>query len=166
MVACHYFSFDTESTGNLPCTDGPSDRLFCTMSSPKTGTVFIFHDWLDIPQEIRRCLADYAISKIQSGIINNVKMFGFIGIIVVGLVDSDTLFLLIDLESPSYGARKQFEVLYPKKNCWQKYPWDEMPYNLENKHLRPKSRKHVIQEVLTPYATLFDAATKRAKKLC
>ena len=83
------------------------------MSSPKTGMVFIFHDCLDIPQEIRRCLADYAIAKIQSGIINDVKLFGFIGIKVNSLVDSGTLFLRIDLES--FGAQKQLEILYPQQ---------------------------------------------------
>ena len=162
---CHFFSFDTESKGNLPRKDGLPDRLFCTMSGPKTGTILMFHDCLDIPDDIIALFKDYAIAKIQSGIANDVELFDNLGIDVYGLVDSGCLFLLIEPESAAYGAGRQLEVLYPGRNSHVPYPVWQMPEDLEREHLRPKCRRHVIQDVLTPYATLYTAAIRRAARL-
>ena len=58
VKACHFFSFDSESKGNLKPPDGTCNRLFCSMSCPKTGTTFLFHNALDIPKLIIKCLKD------------------------------------------------------------------------------------------------------------
>ena len=163
--ACHFFSFDTESQGNLKRNGRASDRLFCSMSCPQTAAVMIFHDCEDIPQEIRDILADYAIAKIQSGIGNDVKHFSKIGIPVRGVVDSGTLFLLINPDSVGYGAEKQLLHLYPRKKSHVPYPWQHMPAQLDNESLDFCSKKHVVQDVLTPYAVLFEAARIRAEEL-
>ena len=64
VKVCHFFSFDWESKGTLKRPGGgPSNRLFSSMSSPKTGTTFLFYDALDIPQPIIECLEDYAMPK-------------------------------------------------------------------------------------------------------
>ena len=41
-----------------------------------------------------------------------------------------------------------------------------MPKELENQHLKTASFKHVVQDVLTPYAVLFKAAIRCAEYLC
>ena len=97
LKACHFFSFDSESKGDLKCSEGTCNRLFSSMSCPKTGTTFSFYDSLDIPKPIVKCIEDYAIAKSQSGITNDVKLFKECARINVrGVVDSGTLFLMVD----------------------------------------------------------------------
>lgn len=64
VKACHFFSFDSESKGNLKRPDRTCNHLFCSMSCPKTGTTFLFRGALDIPKLIVKCLEEYAIAKI------------------------------------------------------------------------------------------------------
>ena len=111
VKACHFFSFDSESKGTLKRPDGTCSRLFSSMSCPKTGTTFLFYDALDIPKEIVKCLEDYAITKIQSGIANDVELFkDCANINMRGVVDSGTLFLMIKPKSDVTKQRLSFSM--------------------------------------------------------
>jgi hypothetical protein len=64
---CGFMSFDTEGGGNLPRKNGDTKddkRVFVAMSSPKTGSVFLFHCVNDVPNVLLKLLSDYAVAKI------------------------------------------------------------------------------------------------------
>ena len=78
-----FCSFDTEGNGQLPrkfAKNGAKNQLFVAISSPKTGTVFLFQCALDINMELKKVLADYSIAKIQSGIGGDVALLSDLGI--------------------------------------------------------------------------------------
>jgi hypothetical protein len=118
IKAYGFCSFDTEGAGKLP--NGPihaqrENRLFVSMSCPKTARVVFFHCALDIPESIKMLLADYAIAKIQSGVMGDVELLHQAGLEIRGIVDSGTLFLLLnpDRAEAGFGAKRQMQVLWP-----------------------------------------------------
>ena len=84
---------------------------------------------------------------------------------VRGVVYSETLFLMVDPQNTGYGAKAQLNKIYPKNTCHQEYTWWSMPKELDRQKLEKATFKHVVKDVLTPYAVLFQAAIHRAEYL-
>ena len=158
-----FCSFDTEGNGKLPRKFGDENRLFVAISSPKTGTILFFHDALDIGDVLKKVLADYTIAKIQSGIGGDVALMQDVGIDVRGVVDSGTLFLLLKPNSveSGFGAKHQVEAIWPGETVHVPYDWKKMNNAYRTQRLNDVSKRHVVQDVLTPYAVLFASAIKR-----
>jgi hypothetical protein len=72
-------SFDTEGGGNLPRKNGDDKCIFIAMSSPKTGSVILFHSMNDVPAILLKLLSDYGVAKIQSNIAADVKILNDAG---------------------------------------------------------------------------------------
>ena len=157
-----FCSFDTEGSGNFPGKQGP--RLVVTFSSPLTGTVMIFHDHRDVPSALRDILQDYAIAKLQSGIGSDITLMSTFGFDVRGLLDSGTLLLLINPRI-FFGAKHQLPEIYPDRPCHVPYHWKNMPIDFKKQDLTDETLRHVVQDVMTPFAVLFSAAIKRADYL-
>ena len=68
-------------------------------------------------------------------------------------------------DDDGYGAKAQLNRIYPKKTCHQKYTWWSMPGELDRQKLEKASFKYMVQDVLTLYAVLFQAAIHRAEYL-
>ena len=60
-----------------------------------THTVLQFDNAHNIPNSVRAVLAYYTVAKIQSTITGDVTILQELGIIVRGIVDSATLFMLV-----------------------------------------------------------------------
>jgi hypothetical protein len=161
-----FMSFDTEGAGKLPSrTSGNqnANRLFVALSSPRTATVFLFHDALDIPCVVLELLGDYSIAKIQSGVCGDVELMNQVGIDVRGVVDSGTLLLLVNPgpADEGFGAKIQIKTIWPDKDCHVPYEWKTFGKAFNAQNLTPRAKRHVVQDVLTPFALLFTAAIKR-----
>ena len=99
----------------------------------------------------------------QSGIGGDVGLMKAAGIDVRGVVDTGTLLLLLNprpIDAGS-GAKHQIEAVWPNRNCHVPYDWKTFRKAFEQQRLTPKARRHVVQDVLTPFAVLFAAVIKR-----
>jgi hypothetical protein len=159
-------SFDTEGGGNLPRKNGDTKddkRVFVAMSSPKTGSVFLFHCMNDVPKLLLKLLSDYAIAKIQSNIAADVKILDDAGYDVRGLVDSGVLYTFISpgTVEEGFGAKRQNQVLWPGSDHY--VPNEHWTFNnaYRRQKLTERARRHVVQDVILPYAILFEAACLR-----
>lgn len=167
VTSYHFLSFDTEGNGKLKKRNGHKSRLCTVFSSPVSGDVLLFHDTADISQPIHRLLKNYSIAKIQSGIATDIKLMSAAGIDIRGVVDSQVLFLFVAQDRPDNkcGAAAQLEEIYPGTGCVVDYDYRSMKPDFDNESLRLSTQRHVIQDVLTPYATLFQAAILQAETL-
>ena len=162
-----FMSFDTEGDGKLPSAPiHPrwDHRLFVALASPRTATVMFFHDARDIPGPLLELLSDYAIAKIQSGIGGDVELMRAAGIDVRGCVDSGTIYLLLKpgpVES-GFGAKHQVKAIWEDVDCHVPYYWKTFGPAFKTQRLTDTATRHVVQDVLTPFALLFAAAIKRA----
>ena len=159
-------SFDTEGGGGLPSKDRKEDtRVFIAMSSPKTGRVFLFHCMLDVPNSLVSLLADYTIAKIQSNIAADVKILNDIGYDVRGLVDSGVLYTFIvpGTIEEGFGAKRQNQVLWPGSTHFVPYEYRQFNTAYQRQKLTERARRHVIQDVILPYAILFEATCRRVE---
>jgi hypothetical protein len=159
-------SFDTEGGGNLPSNDSKIKevkRVFIAMSSPKTGSVLLFHCMNNVPTILLRLLSDYAVAKIQSNIAADVKILDNIGYDVRGLVDSGVLYTFISpgTVEEGFGAKKQNQVLWPGSNHYVPYEFWTFNHAYQRQKLTERARRHVVQDVILPYAILFEAACQR-----
>ena len=122
---CGFMSFDTEGGGSLPRKKSSTkeDRVFVAMSSPKTGSIFLFHCLDDVPDALLKLLSDYAIAKIQSNIAADVKILNDAGYDVRGLVDSGVLYTFISpgKVEEGFGAKRQNQVLWPGSDHYVPY---------------------------------------------
>jgi hypothetical protein len=162
--ACGFMSFDTEGGGSLPSNDKKEDnRVFIAMSSPKTGRVFLFHCLLDVPKSLLSLLSDYTIAKIQSNIAADVKILSDIGYDVRGLVDSGVLYTFIvpGTIEEGFGAKRQNQVLWPGSTHFVPYEYRTFNTAYQRQKLTERARRHVIQDVILPYAILFEATCRR-----
>ena len=108
---CGFMSFDTEGGGNLPSNISETKdtkRIFIAMSSPKTGSVLLFHCMNDVPKILLGLLSDYAVAKIQSNIAADMKILDDAGYDVRGLIDSGVLYTFISpgTVEDGFGAKK------------------------------------------------------------
>ena len=162
---CGFMSFDTEGGGSLQSKDNKKEsrRVFIAMSSPKTGQVLLFHCLHDVPKTLLSLLADYAIAKIQSNIAADVKILDDLGYNVRGLVDSGVLYTFIvpGTIEDGFGAKKQNQVLWPGSTHY--VPYEHWTFNAayQRQKLTERARRHVVQDVILPYAILFEAACQR-----
>jgi hypothetical protein len=162
---CGFMSFDTEGGGTLPSKEKKKreNREFMAMSSPKTGCIFLFHCVCDVPQTVLKLVADYAVAKIQLNIAADVKILGDLGYNVRGLVDSGVLYIFIlpGTVEDGFGAKKQNQVLWPGSTHYVPYKYQHMNRAYQNQKLTARAKRHVIQDVILPYAILFEAACRR-----
>jgi hypothetical protein len=162
---CGFMSFDTEGGGGLPASGKQDTRVFIAMSSPKTGMVLLFHCVLSVPEILLKLLADYSVAKIQSNIAADVKILDDIGFDVRGLVDSGVLYTFIvpGTIEEGFGAKKQNQVLWPGSTHFVPYDYRTMNTAYQRQKLTEKARRHVIQDVILPYAILFEAVCRRVE---
>jgi hypothetical protein len=162
---CGFMSFDTEGGGNLPSKDKFKEdkRVFVAMSSPKTGCVLLFHCLNDVLKILLNLLSDYAMAKIQSNIAADVKILDDAGYDVRGLVDSGVLYTFVvpDTIEEGFGAKKQNQVLWPGSKHFVPYEYWTFNSAYQRQKLTERARRHVIQDVILPYAILFDAVCQR-----
>jgi hypothetical protein len=165
VCTCGFMSFDTEGGGNLPSMDKTKEdkRVFIAMSSPKTGRVLLFHCLNDVPKLLLCLLSDYAVAKIQSNIAADVKILKDIGYDVRGLVDSGVLYTFIvpGTVEDGFGAKKQNQVLWPGSTHYVPYEYWTFNTAYQRQKLTERARRHIIQDVILPYAILFEAACQR-----
>ena len=164
--ACGFMSFDTEGGGGLPSNDRKEDtRVFIAMSSPRTGRVFLFHCMFDVPKSLVSLLADYTVAKIQSNIAADVKILNDIGYDVRGLVDSGVLYTFIvpGTIEEGFGAKRQNQVLWPGSTHFVPYEYRQFNTAYQRQKLTERARRHVIQDVILPYAILFEATCRRVE---
>ena len=161
---CGFMSFDTEGGGNLPSMDKTKEdrRVFIAMSSPKTGRVLLFHCLNDVPRILLNLLSDYAVAKIQSNIAADVKILDDIGYDVRGLVDSGVLYTFIvpGTVEDGFGAKRQNQVLWPGSTHFVPYEFWTFNTAYQRQKLTERARRHVIQDVILPYAILFEATCR------
>ena len=165
-----FVSFDTEGQGTLLSHTGKNDRLFVAYSSPKSAMVMFVHDARDTPEAIRKVLADYTVAKLQSGIAGDVELMEAAGIPVRGLVDTGTLFMLVKPGpvGTKFGAEAQIAQLWPDtKGVKHHNPYDYRTFAkcFETQKISMKAGRHVLQDILTPFATLFLATKLQAEHL-
>lgn len=167
VTAVKFMSFDTEGSGKLPRKSGKNDRLFVALSCPKSAVVLLFHDADNIPQSLRLILLDFTIAKIQSGIGGDVDLMKQAGIDVRGVVDSGTLYMLVKPGpiDAGFGAGHQIDAIWPAKNCHQPYDYRAFGPAFNKQKLTTRTVRHVVQDVMTPFATLFKAAILQAEHL-
>jgi hypothetical protein len=162
---CGFMSFDTEGGGNLPSMDKTKEdrRAFIAMSSPKTGRVLLFHCLNDVPRILLNLLSYYAVAKIQSNIAADVKILDDIGYNVRGLVDSGVLYTFIvpGTVEDGFGAKRQNQVLWPGSTHFVPYEFWTFNTAYQCQKLTERARRHVIQDVILPYAILFEATCRR-----
>ena len=135
------------------------------MSSPKTGRVLLFHCMLSVPKILVSLLADYTVAKIQSNIAADVKILGDIGYDVRGLVDSGVLYTFIvpGTIEEGFGAKRQNQVLWPGSTHFVPYEYRTFNTAYQRQKLTERARRHVIQDVILPYAILFEATCRRVE---
>ena len=163
---CGFMSFDTEGGGSLPRQSGETKddkRIFIAMSSPKSGSVLLFHCMNDVPDILLKLLSDYVVAKIQSNIAADVKILDDAGYDVRGLVDSGVLYTFISpgTVEEGFGAKRQNQVLWPGSDHYVPYEWRAFNPAYRRQKLTERARRHVVQDVILPYAILFEAACMR-----
>ena len=165
---CGYMAFDTEGGGDLPSKihqTKKNNRVFIAMSSPKTGRVLLFHCMNNVPQILLKLLADYAVAKLQSNIAADVKILDDIGYDVRGLVDTGVLYTFLNpgTVADGFGAKKQNEEIWPGSTHYVPYEYWTFNKAYQTQTLTERARRHVVQDVILPYAILLEAACRRVK---
>jgi hypothetical protein len=108
-------------------------------------------------------LSDYAVAKIQSNIAADVKILDNVGYDVRGLVDSGVLYTFVapGTVEDGFGAKKQNQVLWPGSTHYVPYEYWTFNHTYQRQKLTERARRHVVQDVILPYAILFEAACRR-----
>ena len=130
----------------------------------------MLHDANDTPDSIRIILADYTEAKIQSGVGGDVALMRKLGLGVRGVVDSGALFMLVKPGTieQGFGAKHQIKAIWPdegKLSHHQPYDYKSFGPALDKQKITSKVGRHIIQDVLTPFGTLFNATIKQAEWL-
>jgi hypothetical protein len=164
VKATKFMSFDTEGKGLADPRTGLKNRIFVAYSSPKSATVLLFHCAKDTPTSIRDLLQDFTVAKLQSAVAGDVLLLKGVGVDVRGVVDSGCLFLMLQPmpASKKFGAGGQINYIF--KQGHQPYHFFKFNKEFESMKLSTKAIQHVLQDVLTPYATLFQVTVEEAER--
>jgi hypothetical protein len=92
-----------------------------------------------------------------------VKILDDVGYHVRGLVDSGVLYTFISpgTVEDGFGAKEQNQVLWPGSTHYVPYEFWTFNHAYQRQKLTERARRHVIQDVILPYAILFEAACRR-----
>jgi hypothetical protein len=117
----------------------------------------------DVPNILLKLLSDYAVAKIQSNIAADVKILDDAGYDVRGLVNSGVLYTFISpgTVEEGFGAKRQNQVLWPGSDHYVPYEYWTFNHAYQRQKLTERARRHVVQDVILPYAILFEAACMR-----
>ncbi len=91
------------------------------------------------------------------------KILDDIGYDVRGLVDSGVLYTFIvpGTVEDGFGAKKQNQVLLPGSTHYVPYEFWTFNFAYQRQKLTKRARRHIVQDVILPYAILFEAACRR-----
>lgn len=128
------------------------------------GDVYLFQSWKDVPEEVRKVLSDFRVTKLQSDITKDVVEFDRHGIELTGWADTQIIYrAFLNPNATQDGTDAQAEFLGFEKFPY--YPKRGKPCRFDTDSINVQSKLHSAQDIRVPFAILLRAAVDRAEKL-
>lgn len=162
-------TIDTEGDFKLKKSDGVEKRLFVSVGD-FSGSVYLFNDGDEIPEDFRNLLEDWKIRKIQSGIVKDMELLLQLKrpIHLSGWVDTRVLFkAFIDPVSTQTKPEAILKRFGPQYRIWPiNFAKPNILENLFGGDEPPnQARMHCAQDCRLPVLVLLSLTEKRAKSL-
>lgn len=162
-------TIDTEGDFKLTKSDGVEKRLFVSMGD-FSGSVYLFNDGDEIPEDFRKLLEDWKIRKIQSGITKDMELLLQLKrpIHLSGWVDTRVLFkAFIDPVSTQTKPEAILKKFGPQYRIWSiNFAKSNVLEDLFGGDEPPnQARIHCAQDCRLPILVLLSLTEKRAKSL-
>ena len=136
-------------------TEGKKGRIFLILGN-FLGDVLLFNNACDIPRELRQLLSDVNVYKIQSNVVEDVKILSEVcNIRVVGIADTQVAHGVFNLgsEEGNVGtvAQARFVGVDPRPYNYH------MDFQRGNKLPGDKELLHALSDARQPFLTIFKA---------